>query len=165
MSDAPEQIILESESLKQLSPGQMVRIILQQQQLIEQLQQELERLKAQQRTDSQTSSKPPSSDLLVKSEKYQEATQKAQEGKRKPGGQPGHPGKTRKGFGRVDKYEVLRPRSCPNCGGEQFVEAAVAVQRFSGGKTGRATDRSGRISASNLPVRCMWSTGECVACY
>lgn len=129
MSDAPEQIILESESLKHLSPEQMVRIILQQQQLIEQLQQELERLKAQQRTDSQTSSKPPSTDLLVKSEKPQESTQKAQEGKRKPGGQPGHLGKTRKGFGRVDKYEVLRPRKCPNCGGEQFSEVAVAVQK------------------------------------
>ena len=58
--------MLEPESLKQLSQEQLVRIVLHQQKLIEQLQQEIERLKAQQRTDSQTSSKPPSTDLLQK---------------------------------------------------------------------------------------------------
>lgn len=49
--------------------------------------------------------------------------------KRKPGGQPGHPGKTRKGFGRVDRYEFLRPQTCPDCGAEAFLEMPVAVQR------------------------------------
>ena len=28
--------------------------------------------------------------------------------KRKPGGQPGYIGKTRKGFGRVDRYQIVR---------------------------------------------------------
>ena len=45
-----------------------------------------------------------------------------------PGGQPGHPGKTRKGFGRVDRYEILRPEQCSNCGGEQFQVEPVGVQ-------------------------------------
>ena len=36
--------------------------------------------------------------------------------KRKPGGQPGHKGKTRKGFGRVDRCEMLRPLQCSTCG-------------------------------------------------
>jgi transposase len=116
MSDASERIILEPESLQQLSQEQLVRIILHQQKLIEQLQQEIERLKAQQRTDSQTSNKPPSSDLVQKSEKPKEATENTPEGKRKPGGQPGHQGKTRKGFDRVDRYQVLRPERCYHCG-------------------------------------------------
>jgi len=57
-----------------LSPEQLVRIILHQQTVIEQLQQEIERLKAQQRTDSQTSSLPPSTDLIKKSEKPKDST-------------------------------------------------------------------------------------------
>ena len=102
MSDAPKLTILEPESLKQLTPEQLVSIIEQQQALIAQqqvvigqLQQEIDRLKANQRTDSRTSSKPPSSDLLQKSEQLKESQDASEEGKRKPGGQPGHPGKTR----------------------------------------------------------------------
>ena len=117
------------ESLKQLPPEQLVGIILQQQALIGQLQQELERLKAHQRSDSQTSSKPPSSDLLQKSEKPKESSATAEEGKRKPGGQPGHPGKTRKGFGRIDRYEILRPTFCSQCGSETFLDSPVTVQQ------------------------------------
>ena len=128
MSDASERIILKPESLKQLSPEELVRIILHQQKLIEQLQQEIERLKAEQRTDSQTSSKPPSTDLLQKSEKSKEATGNIQEGKRKPGAQPGHLGNTRKGFDRIDRYEIIRPEQCPQCGGKEFTVQPYAVQ-------------------------------------
>lgn len=142
MSDAPKQTILEPKSLKQLAPEQLVSIILQQQALIGQLQQEIERLKMQQGSNSQTSSKPPSTDLLQKSEKPKKSSETAVEGKRKPGGQPGHPGKTRKGEGRVDRYEVLRPQRCPDCGEEQFLEVPIAVQRFSGSKTGGSTYRN-----------------------
>ena len=45
--------------LTQLPTEQLVRLIVQQQQIIEQLQQEVERLKASLQLDSQTSSKPP----------------------------------------------------------------------------------------------------------
>ncbi len=31
-------------------------------------------------------------------------------------------------FGRVDRYEVLRPLECPHCGSHEFVEQPVAVQ-------------------------------------
>jgi hypothetical protein len=42
-------------------------------------------------------------DILKKSEKKLDLVHDESETpKRKPGGQPGHPGKTRKGFGRVD---------------------------------------------------------------
>lgn len=36
--------------------------------------------------------------------------------KRNPGRQPGHEGKTRKRFGRVDRIEILRPEKCSHCG-------------------------------------------------
>lgn len=61
---------------------------------------------------SQISSKPPSTDLLRKSEKEKEVTlEEKEKRKRKPGGQPGHQGKTRKGFNRVERYEILKPES------------------------------------------------------
>ena len=163
MSHTQPLIRKDLESLQQLTPEQLVSIVVhqqaiieRQQALIEQLQQEIERLKLQQQNNSQTSSKPPSTDLIQKSEKPKASTETAQEGKRKPGGQPGHPGKTRKGFGRVDRYEVLRPQQCPGCGGEAFLEVPVAVQRFSGSKTGGPTYRNCGISPSYLPVFSMW---------
>ncbi len=115
--------------LTQLPTEQLVRLIVQQQQIIEQLQQEVERLKASLQLDSQTSSKPPSTDLLKKPEKPKTATDNTKAPKRKPGGQPGHPGHTRKGFGRVDRYELLKPQKCSHCGCGEFVEASVSVQR------------------------------------
>lgn len=102
---------------------------MQQQQVIEQLQQQINRLKANLQLDSQTSSKPPSTDLLKKPEKPKETGDKTGAAKRKPGGQPGHLGKTRKGFGRIDRYEILKPQECPHCGSMEFVEAPVSVQR------------------------------------
>jgi transposase len=110
------------EELYQLSKEQLVEII-------KTLQSEMARLKESLNLDSKTSSKPPSQDLLKKSEKKKSssANNNAQP-KRKPGGQPGHEGKTRKGFGRVDRIEVLRPEVCSNCGGTHLVSSAVKVE-------------------------------------
>lgn len=33
-----------------------------------------------------------------------------------------------RGFGRVDRYEILRPQACPNCGTQEFAAQPVAVQ-------------------------------------
>jgi len=115
--------------IHQLPIEQLVNLIVQQQQIIVQLQQEVERLKASLQLDSQTSSKPPSTDLLKKPEKPKDSPQATKAAKRKPGGQPGHPGHTRKGFGRVDRYELLKPQECPNCGSMDFIESPVSVQR------------------------------------
>ena len=135
MSNTPLQPKFDLESLSQLPKEELVSIIVQQQRVleqfkqeIEQFKQEIERLKAQQNTDSQTSSSPPSTDMLKKAEKPKALTETTESGKRKPGGQPGHPGKTRKGFGRVDRYEILRPQACPNCGTQEFAAEPVAVQ-------------------------------------
>jgi len=119
------------ENLKQLPTEELVAIILEQQRVIEQLMQTVNRLQVNLHQDSQTSSKPPSTDLLKKSEKakaLQPPETATEEPKGKPGGQPGHVGKTRKGFGRVDRYQIVPPQVCPHCGSLEFNEQPVAVQ-------------------------------------
>ena len=37
--------------------------------------------------------------------------------------QPGHQGTTRKGFGRVDRYEINKPEICQWCGSRELSEA------------------------------------------
>lgn len=125
------------ESLSQMSKEELASIIIEQAQVIselhkgiDELRQEIKRLQISRDLDSQTSSKPPSSDLLKKPEnKKPESESEANNPKRKPGGQPGHPGKTRKGFGRVDRYEILRPQVCRNCGRQEFATVAVKVEK------------------------------------
>ena len=102
--------------LNQLSKKELVEVILAQQKIIEELKIEIEKLKISRNLDSKISSKPPSSDLLAKPEKEKEGKSSAKKSKRSPGGQLGHQGKTRKGFGRVDRYEVLKAEKCLNCG-------------------------------------------------
>jgi transposase len=64
----PEREI-DLERLPQLPSSELVKIVVQQQLVIEQLKQEVVRLKASLQKDSTTSSKPPSTDLLKKPEK------------------------------------------------------------------------------------------------
>lgn len=117
---------LKLEIIDQLSREELVKIVLTQQKLIEKLQQELEKLQERQPSNSKTSSKPPSSDLIQKSETAKVDNSKESESesesqpKRKAGGQPGHIGKTRKGFGRVDRYQISTPEFCEHCGSPEL---------------------------------------------
>jgi transposase len=130
---------LDRESLNQLSKEELVDIIIEQskvirdlQKIILELQQEVEQLKVSRDLDSKTSSKPPSGDILKKSENKKAPPQEeSNHPKRKPGGQPGHQGKTRKGFGKVDRYEILRPNDCICCGHKAFASVAVKVEKHS----------------------------------
>lgn len=127
---------LESETLKQLATEQLVEIIIEQAKGIEQLksrvvelEQEIEKLKVSRDLDSQTSSKPPSADILKKTEnKKEDRGIESGTPKRKPGGQPGHQGKTRKGFGRVDRFEILRPQVCKCCGQREFSNEPIKIE-------------------------------------
>ncbi len=120
---------LNRETLKQLPLEQLVEIVIEQALATEklnkrilELEQEVEKLKVSRDKDSSTSSKPPSGALLKKSEKKKQSNhQDSETTKRKPGGQPGHQGKTRKGFNRVDRFEILRPQVCDCCGQVDFV--------------------------------------------
>ena len=116
---------LKLETVDQLSHQELVKIVLTQQKLIEKLQLQLEKLQERQPSNSKTSSKPPSSDLIQKSEtaKVDNSKESEAEPKRKPGGQPGHIGKTRKGFGRVDRYQIITPDSCEHCGSRELSDA------------------------------------------
>jgi len=76
-----------------------------------------------------SSSKPPSADILKKSEKkLEDEAQQSIAPKRKPGGQPGHEGKTRKGFGRVDRFEILQPQVCSCCGQRKFSGEPIKIE-------------------------------------
>jgi transposase len=68
---------------------------------------------------------PPSSDLIQKSElaKVDNSKESEKEPKPKPGGQRGHIDKTRKGFGRVDRYQISTPDSCEHCGSRELSDA------------------------------------------
>jgi transposase len=68
MSEKSELLALKMEIVDQSRREELVKIVLTQQKLIEKLQQELEKLKDKQPSNSQTSSKPPSSDMIQKSE-------------------------------------------------------------------------------------------------
>jgi transposase len=135
MKNLPQQ--LDGESLSQLPKEELVRIIIEEAIVIEkleasikELQQEIQRLKVGRDLDSRSSSKPPSTDLLKKSEKKESHSDEANVNnpKRKPGGQPGHEGKTRKGFSRVDRYEILRPQVCMSCGQTSFETKPVKIE-------------------------------------
>jgi len=104
--------------IQQFSQAELVEMVLGLQKIIEELQEKLAIATGKSRTTSQTSSKPPSTDLLQKSEKP--TVQPEADQKKKPGGQPGHPGKTRKGFGRVDRTEISSPDICLNCGSKEL---------------------------------------------
>lgn len=122
MSHQPESN--KQEQLNQLSKKELVEVILAQQKNIEELKIEIEKLKISRNLDSQLSSKPPSSDLLTKPEKRDKSSEK--KSNRSPGGQLGHQGKTRKGFGRIDRYEVLKAENCSGCG--QLLTWAKSVE-------------------------------------
>jgi transposase len=98
----------ERDALEHITQPVLVDVILRQQEAIQQLFEEVGRLKGIINRNSSDSSKPPSSDFLKKSEIAKAET--IDVGKQKAGGQPGHPGATRKGFGRVDRFEVVKPQ-------------------------------------------------------
>ena len=100
--------------IEQLSQAELVELVLGLQKIIEELQEKLAIATGKNRTNSKTSSQPPALDLIQKSEKAKDTPEEEQ--KKKPGGQPGHQGKTRKGFGRVDRDEISQPSVEPRYG-------------------------------------------------
>ena len=76
---------------------------------------DLERQLAGRKKNSTNSSKPPSSDGLAGEQRSRGGKRKS---KRKPGGQPGHPGHHRRlvPSAEVSAIEVLLPKQCGHCG-------------------------------------------------
>jgi len=113
MKDKEPHQPLDREILENLTPEKLVEMVLRLQKLVLKQSETIEKLKGYLDKDSKTSSKPPSTDLLRRPEKAKEEEKK--EGRR-PGGQKGHEGKTRKGFGRIDRSESLKAEKCQHCG-------------------------------------------------
>ncbi len=111
----------EKNEIEQLSQAELVELVLGLQKIIEELKEKLAIATGKSRTSSKTSSLPPALDLIQKSEKAKVSEEEEQ--KKKPGGQPGHQGKTRKGFGRIDRYELNKPEICQWCGSRELSEA------------------------------------------
>jgi transposase len=110
----------EKAEIEQLSQAELVELVLGLQKIIEELKEKLAIATGKSRTNSKTSSQPPALDLIQKSEKAKVSGE--EEPKKKPGGQPGHQGKTRKGFGRIDRYEISNPEICKWCGSRELSE-------------------------------------------
>jgi transposase len=121
MKKPAEKTQQEKTEIEQLSQAELVELVLGLQKIIKELEEKLAIATDKSRTNSKTSSQPPSLDLIQKSEKAKEQTEEEQ--KKKPGGQPGHQGKTRKGFGRVDRYCISQPEICQWCGSRELSEA------------------------------------------
>lgn len=121
---------LNAEKLNQFSKKELMKMVLTQQKVIEKLQLEIQRLKLSRETDSKTSSLPLSTDLLKKSEKAKDSedTASSEPKKRLHGEQPGHQGKTRQGFSRVNRIEILKPSVCMNCGQTDFLDEQILVE-------------------------------------
>lgn len=119
------------EELESMPKSALVELVLEQGKIIAQLVEEVERLKRLLDKDSSDSSKPPSTDIIKRSEKPPTSPPETETSKkRKPGGQPGHKGKTRKGFGRVDRYQTVEACSCPVCGGEEFEAGGRSTRTY-----------------------------------
>jgi transposase len=86
---------------------------------------------AEAKKNSSTSSKPPSSDIVKPKPASAEG---GDEGKRKIGGQPGHPMHKREPFPpeQVDKFETHTLDACPDCGGRlrQSINQQRVVQQM-----------------------------------
>lgn len=107
----------EQAQLNQLSKKELVQLVIEGRQKLKELEERIIELTISLNLNSKNSSKPPSTDLLKKSEKPKPTSQKEDvEQKRKPGGQPGHQGSTRKGFNRVDRGSLLSPSQCQHGG-------------------------------------------------
>ena len=127
---------LDREILKQLATEQLVETIIEQGKSIEkltnrvvELETEIEKLKVSRDLDSMRLWKPPSGNILKKTEnKQQEKPEQNQTPKWKPGGQAGHRRKMRKGFGGVDRFEILGSQVCGWCGQEELFGEPIRME-------------------------------------
>lgn len=117
----------EKAQLNQLSKEELVKLVIETRKKLKELEERIAQLSISLKLDSQNSSKPPSTDLLKKSEKPPSTSESEEkQTKRKPGGQPGHQGSTRKGFNRIDRVSILSPDRCHQCG--QSLESSEVVK-------------------------------------
>ena len=110
--------------LDRMRPEEKDALILRLFDLLEKLQGRVEALEAQVKKNSRNSSKPPSSDGLSK-----QPAQPRRRGERPSGGQPGHPGRTRRMAAEPDTVVDLVPQGCCGCGRELDGQSSRVKER------------------------------------
>jgi transposase len=114
----------EIRALYDAGPEAVIALIEQMQAAIAALTARVQHLEDQLATKSHNSSKPPSSDGLAKKTKS-----RRQKSGKKPGGQPGHPGRTLEMAAHPDHTVGHFPARCPCCGEALADVAATDVER------------------------------------
>ena len=110
--------------LDRMNSAEKDALILQLFDALEQLQRRVEELEGQLKKNSRNSSKPPSSDGLSK-----KPAQPRRPGGRPSGGQPGHPGQTRRMVEHPDEVVDLVPSGCCSCGRELDGQSSRVKER------------------------------------
>ena len=115
-----ERLRLENERLRDQAKQAAEEIANKQRQIAEKNKEivDLERQLAARKQNSRNSSKPPSSDGLAGESRLRGRQQPSLRSRRKPGGQPGHPGKHRAQAPpeRVNEVHTVLPEQCGHCG-------------------------------------------------
>jgi transposase len=151
----------EKAQLSQLSKEELVQLVIEGRQKLKELEERITQLTLSLNLDSKTSSKPPSTDLLKKSEKPKPTSQSEEsEQKRKPGGQPGHQGSTRKGFNRVDRIAILSLNQCQHCGSAIDQTSVVKTEKQQLAQLVARPIEIVEDHRCSLPMRPLW-LGEC----
>lgn len=120
-----EEIQIDLSAIKDEAALAIIRILLDENRKLRMRVRELEEKVARLEKNSSTSSKPPSSDI-TKPEHEQR-----QPGRRSPGGQPHHKGKTRKLLPpeEVDKTDEITIDHCPKCGGKVEAREEILIEQ------------------------------------
>src|SRR5664280_2525953 len=112
-TSASNCIMLTAKNLGRLARSALIEVILAFQERVAQLEQRLKGLEGRLAKNSSNSHQPPSSDGLKKPRVKSLRTRTG----RKPGGQPGHPGRTLQRVKEPDHIELHELIVCPQCGG------------------------------------------------
>ena len=99
------------DQLEALDEESLITLILSMQEQMAQMAEEIQALRDQLAKNSRNSGKPPSSDGYAK----RRPKSLRRKGKRKSGGQPGHPGQTLKQVATPDHVMLHRAMVCPHC--------------------------------------------------
>ena len=113
--------MLTAKKLGRMARSALVKLILALQERVAQLEQQLKGLEGRLAKNSSNSHQPPSSDGLKKPCSKSLRTRSG----RKPGGQPGHPGRTLQRVNQPDHIQIHELAVCPQCGGRGLCRAPV----------------------------------------
>lgn len=136
------------------NPEALVDIILSLQKKLEHLEQRVKELEARLNKDSSNSNQPPSSDGLAKPPPKSLRTPSG----KKPGGQPGHEGRTLQRVENPDHIQIHRLKRCPKCRGQQ-VGQELALN-YESRQVFELPERPLEVTEHRCEIKCCPDCGE-----